>query len=184
MGHFNLGRLAVFAGANVAALVSAVFVIAALGDHVVTSQRQEIAAAMRHLAVERALARRNAAALTLDPTRLEEMTSRFIQGETASIQAANLLALLKLVGDRHAVTFTSVSILPNVDWQGRTLIGARVEFTANNDRVASVVRAIEQGHEPLFIPRANLRATGEHLSQGDEIAANLDVYGLARWSGG
>lgn len=55
------------------------------------------------------------------------------------------------------MTFTSVSILPNADWQGRTLIGARVEFTASNDRVAAVVRAIEQGLPPGDCARAATR---------------------------
>lgn len=184
MQDVRAGRLIVFAAANVAAVAGLVFVVVSFGDHVLSNQRDGLALATRHLALERALARRNAAALSLDPARLDETAGRFIQGETPSIQAANLIALLKVVGDRHAVTFTSVSILPTRDWQGRTLIGARVEFTANNDRVAGVVRAIEQGQAPLFIPRANLRATGDHLSQADEIAANLDVYGLARWPGG
>ncbi len=59
-----------------------------------------------------------------------------------------------------------------------------MEFTANNERVAAIVLAIEQGQAPLFIPRAQLRAAGDQISQTDEIAANLDVYGLARWPGG
>lgn len=178
------GRFAAFTAANLAVLAAAVFAIVSLGNSVLSSQQEGIAAASRRLALERALHRRNAAALSLDPARLSETAGRFIQGETASIQAANLVALLKEMGERHAVTFTSVSVLPHIDWQGRTLIGARVEFTADNERVAAIVLAIEQGQAPLFIPRAQLRAAGDQLSQSDEIAANLDIYGLARWSGG
>lgn len=184
MRDLKPGRLAIFVGANVAAVAGTVIALAAFGSFVVASQQEGLASATRRLAVERALARRNAAVLKLDPARVQDLSSRFIQGETASIQSANLLTLLKTVGDRHAVTFTSVSVLPNLDWQGSSLIGARIEFTASNDRVAAVLSAIEQGHAPLVIPRMQLRATGDQLSQTDQIAANLDVYGLARWPGG
>lgn len=75
------GRLAVFAAANAAVVAGAVFAVVTSGNLVLSQQRDGIAAATRRLAVQQALARRNAAALTVSPARLEEMADRFVQGK-------------------------------------------------------------------------------------------------------
>lgn len=176
-------RLTLFLAANVAALVLLAYLVVSLGQSVLVDQRRRITLATGRLALARAIASRHAASNALDPADIDGAAMRFLQGETASIQTADLLMRLKSLGDRNAVTLTSVSTMTGMEWRGRSLVGARIEFTASNERVASVIQSIEQGQPLLFIRRAQLQAAGDRVSDVDVIAANLEVYGLPRGPG-
>ncbi|POR43709.1 type II secretion system protein GspM [Methylobacterium sp. V23] len=183
MKRVDCRRFALFIVAHVAVFALLAFIIVSLGRDVLLSQKERTAAATARLALATAIASRHAASFALDPGVVEEAAGRFLRGETASVQTADLLVRLKTCAERHMVTLISVSTLPDIEWQGRTMVGARVEFVTNNARAAAILASIEQGPTLLFIRRVQLQAVNDRAPDVDAIAANLEIYGLPRWPG-
>jgi hypothetical protein len=174
------GRFCLFIGANILALAALYLVLFRPAWDFVADQRARIEDIGPRLEQARASLDRGRAVLSLDPE-LSSAAERFVQGETLSIRNADLLTRLRKLGEEHGLSFSSVATLPERDWQGRKLVGARVEFSGTTRRVADLVLAVESGRSYLFISRAQLSPSSERDGTADTIGANLEIYGVSTW---
>ena len=181
MNERNWGRSIVFIGGNAAVLAALYALLLSPARDLLQDQQSRIEQAGPRLEQARSSRARNDAVSALDPAAISSVALWFLQGETASLLNADLLTRLRQVAENHGVSFTSVAALPEREWLGRQLIGARVEFSATNRRVAEVLSAIEHGRSFLFIRRAQLSAASEKEASDGTIIANIEVYGVTGW---
>lgn len=105
-------------------------------------------------------------------------------GDSDGVINANLQARLKTIAEMTQVTIRSIQMLPNKEFQGATLVGARIEVTGPNENVHALARALEGEPPLLLITAASVRSQTifwgtPQGQQTDEIEAQFDVFGGA-----
>lgn len=106
------------------------------------------------------------------------------EGDSDGVINANLQARLKTIAETTQVTVRSIQMLPNKDFQGVTLFGARIEVAGPNENIHALARALEGEPPLLLITAATLRSQtvfwgAPQGQQTDEVEAQFDVFGGA-----
>jgi len=144
-------------------------------------QQRRIEIGTMRLEQAAAAAARNALVTALDPEDIERAAQRFISGENDGLRNADLLTRLRQISDQQGVRYTSAATLPPREWNGRSLVAARIEFVASTEQAAKFLSAIEAGPSLLFIGRAKLSAHADDQPGSENVMAQIDVYGVPEW---
>lgn len=102
-------------------------------------------------------------------------------GDSDGVINANLQARLKLIAETTQVTVRSIQMLPDKNFEGVTLVGARIEVAGSYENVHALARALEGEPPLLMITAASIRGQSmlwgaPQAQQGDEIEAQFDVF--------
>lgn len=102
-------------------------------------------------------------------------------GDSDGVINANLQARLKLIAETTQVTVRSIQMLPDKNFEGVTLVGARIEVAGSYENVHALARALEGEPPLLLITTASIRGQSmlwgaPQAQQGDEIEAQFDVF--------
>jgi hypothetical protein len=178
---FGWGRFGAFLGGNALALAALYLLLFCPVRDFLADQQSRIEQIGPRLDQARSTLARNRALSSLDAAELSAGTQRFMQGESNSLLNADLLTRLRQLGEQHGATFSSVTTLPEREWRGRKLVGAKLEFAGKTRQVADLVAAIENGRSYLFVTRAQLSASADQDAIGGTITASLDIYGVSGW---
>lgn len=174
-------RFGCFLAAHGLVLAALYVAIAEPALGILADQQRRIEAGTTRLEQAAAAADRNALVAALDPVDIEQATQRFILGENDGLRNADLLTRLRQAADLHGIRYASAATLPPRDWNGRALVGARIEFTASTEQAARFLSDIEGGSSLLFIGRAKLSAQTDGRSDSENVTAQIDVYGVPEW---
>ncbi|HEY8127040.1 MAG TPA: type II secretion system protein GspM [Methylocystis sp.] len=111
-----------------------------------------------------------------------------IEGDSEGVINANLQARLKLMAEAARVTVKSIQMLPEKEFRGVTLVGARIEAFGSYENVHELARAIESEPPLLIVTAAALRILdplgGAGPNQAEQnIDVEFDVFGGASQKG-
>lgn len=111
-----------------------------------------------------------------------------IEGDSEGVINANLQARLKSMAEAARVTVRSIQMLPEKEFRGVTLVGARIQAFGSYENVHELARAIES-EPPLLIVTAAALRNPESLWGGgpnpaeQNIDVEFDVFGGASQKG-
>ncbi len=172
-----LVRRGIFVGANLLALVIFYFLfiepvrrIIAEGAEAVAERRQTLAryeAVVSHEEQIKDYARQVANI---------NASGELIEGDSEGVINANLQARLKSIAEASRVTVKSIQMLPEKEFRGVTLVGARIQATGSYESIHELARAIEGAPPLLIITTAALRILDPFWGGGgNQIEQNIDV---------
>lgn len=172
-----LVRRGIFVGANLLALVIFYFLfiepvrrIIAEGAEAVAERRQTLAryeAVVSHEEQIKDYARQVANI---------NASGELIEGDSEGVINANLQARLKSIAAASRVTVKSIQMLPEKEFRGVTLVGARIQATGSYESIHELARAIEGAPPLLIITTAALRVLDPFWGGGgNQIEQNIDV---------
>ncbi|MBM3579046.1 MAG: general secretion pathway protein GspM [Alphaproteobacteria bacterium] len=172
-----LVRRGIFVGANLLALVIFYFLfiepvrrIIAEGAEAVAERRQTLAryeAVVSHEEQIQDYARQVANI---------NASGELIEGDSEGVINANLQARLKSIAEASRVTVKSIQMLPEKEFRGVTLVGARIQATGSYESIHELARAIEGAPPLLIITTAALRVLDPFWGGGgNQAEQNIDV---------
>jgi hypothetical protein len=172
-----LVRRGIFVGANLLALVIFYFLfidpirrIVAEGAEAVAERRQTLAryeAVVSHEEQIQDYARQVANI---------NASGELIEGDSEGVINANLQARLKSIAEASRVTVKSIQMLPEKEFRGVTLVGARIQATGSYENIHELARAIEGAPPLLIITTAALRVLDPFWGGGgNQVEQNIDV---------
>ncbi len=172
-----LVRRGIFVGANLLALVIFYFLfiepvrrIVAEGAEAVAERRQTLAryeAVVSHEEQIQDYARQVANI---------NASGELIEGDSEGVINANLQARLKSIAEASRVTVKSIQMLPEKEFRGVTLVGARIQATGSYESIHELARAIEGAPPLLIITTAALRVLDPFWGGGgNQVEQNIDV---------
>lgn len=172
-----LVRRGIFVGANLLALVIFYFLfiepvrrIIADGAEAVAERRQTLAryeAVVSHEEQIQDYARQVANI---------NASGELIEGDSEGVINANLQARLKSIAEASRVTVKSIQMLPEKEFRGVTLVGARIQATGSYESIHELARAIEGAPPLLIITTAALRVLDPFWGGGgNQAEQNIDV---------
>lgn len=99
-----------------------------------------------------------------------------IEGDSEGVINANLQARLKSIAEASRVIVKSIQMLPEKEFRGVTLVGARIQAAGSYESVHELARAIE-GEPPLLIITAAVLRMLDPLWGGgpNQMEQNIDV---------
>ncbi|MGJ0619171.1 MAG: type II secretion system protein GspM [Methylocystis sp.] len=115
-------------------------------------------------------------------------SGELIEGDSEGVINANLQARLKSMAEAARVTVKSIQMLPEKDFRGVTLVGARIQAFGSYESVHELARAIESEPPLLIITAAALRNPESLWGGGpnpaeQNIDVEFDVFGGASQKG-
>ncbi len=172
-----LVRRGIFVGANLLALVIFYFLFiepvrrfVAEGAEAVAERRQTLAryeAVVSHEEQIQDYARQVANI---------NASGELIEGDSEGVINANLQARLKSIAEASRVTVKSIQMLPEKEFRGVTLVGARIQATGSYESIHELARAIEGAPPLLIITTAALRVLDPFWGGGgNQVEQNIDV---------
>jgi hypothetical protein len=175
-------RFALFLGANGLGLILLAALAITSGAELLQEQRKRIDASLSIIERAALVKDKEASLSSVDPADIQAASRLFLYGKTTSLLSAELLSRLRSAGDKHGIAFSSVSTLPEREWQGRRFVGVRVEFSAATQQAADFLLAIEDGAPFLVSSETRLSGVSERTGAYEDVTAVVDVYGAARWT--
>lgn len=184
-GNVTIGRRPLFIGAHLLALLVFYFVFVEPARRLIVDGAQSIADRRQTLARYKAIATQE--------ERIQEYAreisdnnaqGELLDGESDGVINANLQARLKAIAESSQVTIRSIQMLPDKDFEGVTLVGARIDVSGSYENVHRLARALEGEPPLLLITAATIRGQATlwgapQAQQGEEIEGQLDVFGGA-----
>ena len=114
-------------------------------------------------------------------------SGELIDGDSEGVINANLQARLMSIAEASHVTVRSIQMLPEKEFHGVTLVGARIEISGNYVNIHELARAIEGESPLLIITAAALRNNRDFWMATPEseleLEAHFDVFGGAPQKG-
>ena len=175
-------RPAAFLAAHAFVALLLGFSIIVPGVAFLQDQRQRIEQGTLALERARSALSRNEVVAALSPEQIAAAANRYIQGTSEGLQNADLLGRLHRAAQEQGVSLTSATPLAPREWNGRRLVGARIEFTAPTERAAGFLAGLEDGAALLFVDQASLSPDTDEGT--DALAVVIEIYGVARWTEG
>ncbi|MGB5087288.1 MAG: type II secretion system protein GspM [Methylocystis silviterrae] len=103
-------------------------------------------------------------------------SGELIEGDSEGVINANLQARLKSIAETTRVMVKSIQMLPEKEFRGVTLVGARIQASGSYESVHELARAIEGEPPLLIITAAALRILDPLWGGGpNQIEQNIDV---------
>ncbi len=103
-------------------------------------------------------------------------SGELIEGDSEGVINANLQARLKSIAEASRVTVKSIQMLPEKEFRGVTLVGARIQATGSYESIHELARAIEGAPPLLIITTAALRVLDPFWGGGgNQVEQNIDV---------
>jgi general secretion pathway protein M len=104
-------------------------------------------------------------------------------GDSEGVINANLQARLKTIAEQTGVTVRSIQVLPQKQFHGVSLVGARLDVSGSYENIHELARALEGEPPLLIITAASLRAQavfwGAPAQTEQDMEAQFDVFGGA-----
>lgn len=182
--HRRAGRRAIFAGVNllIAAFFYAVFIEPA--RRVIADNSEAIAEKRQTLARYEAVVAQEAQ-IQAYAQQISDINGRgeLFDGDSEGVINADLQARLKAIAESAQVTVRSIQMLPQKNFRGVTLVGARIDVAGDYENVHALARALEGEPPLLIITAATLRSQamlwGAPPQNEQDIEAQFDVFGGA-----
>jgi hypothetical protein len=182
--HTPAGRRAIFAGVNLLALVALYLVFIEPARRMIANGAEGIAEKRQTLARYEAVASHEEQIQDY-ARQIAETNGRgeLFDGDSEGVINANLQARLKSVAEQANVTVRSIQILPQKQFRGVSLVGARLDVSGSYDNLHALARALEGDPPLLIITAATLRAQGmiwgAQPQTDQNMEAQFDVFGGA-----
>jgi general secretion pathway protein M len=182
--HTPAGRRAIFAGVNLLALFAVYLIFIEPARRMIAHGAEIIAEKRQTLARYEAVASHEEQIQDY-ARQIAETNGRgeLFDGDSEGVINANLQARLKSVAEQANVTVRSIQILPQKQFRGVSLVGARLDVSGSYDNLHALARALEGEPPLLIITAATLRAQGmiwgAQPQTDQDMEAQFDVFGGA-----
>jgi hypothetical protein len=182
--HTPAGRRAIFAGVNLLALFALYLIFVEPARRMIANGAEIVAEKRQTLARYEAVASHEEQIQDY-ARQIAETNGRgeLFDGDSEGVINANLQARLKSVAEQANVTVRSIQILPQKQFRGVSLVGARLDVSGSYDNLHALARALEGDPPLLIVTAATLRGQGmiwgAQPQTDQDMEAQFDVFGGA-----
>jgi hypothetical protein len=182
--HTPAGRRAIFAGVNLLALFALYLIFVEPARRMIANGAEIVAEKRQTLARYEAVASHDEQIQDY-ARQIADTNGRgeLFDGDSEGVINANLQARLKSVAEQANVTVRSIQILPQKQFRGVALVGARLDVSGSYDNLHALARALEGDPPLLIVTAATLRGQGmiwgAQPQTDQDMEAQFDVFGGA-----
>ncbi len=102
----------------------------------------------------------------------------FLQGETASLAAADLQKIIDGIAEKTGVKIKSVKVMDSTGKEGLTSIPLQIKFTSDLTMFEKFINSIENNRKLLTIPALKIRVKNKRKPMG--ISVTMTISGFAQ----